>query len=215
MTTMGMSILKWLLCAALVYSAELYAQDSLHFVFLNTNPDRMKLEPDAASALQKGHLANVDRLYRKGKIRAAGPFADGGGFFIISATDSIELDTLLRSDPAIRANRFILETWPLVLLHGSLCPASEPFVMDTVAFVRVNRTASGNGVSLSSIPGQFFSQSGAWLAGAWRGAGGFVIGTTGNPAFEQWLVRLKQLSNGRSTFHRRTLWYGKGSFCEL
>lgn len=211
---MRMGMLKWLLCAMLVGSVELFAQDSLHFVFLNTNPDRVKLDSGAASALQKGHLANIDRLYRKGKIRAAGPFADGGGFFIISASDSVDLDTLLRSDPAIRANRFILETWPLVLLHGSLCPASEPFVMDTVAFIRINRTALSGKANLTSIPGQFFNQSGVLLAGAWKGAGGFVAGTSGNPDFEQWLVRLKQLSNGRSTFHRRTLWYGRGLFCQ-
>lgn len=209
-----MIALRWLFCLMLVYSAQLHGQDTLHFVFLNSNPDRVKLEPDAATTLQKGHLANIDRLYRKGKIRAAGPFADGGGFFIISASDSVELDTLLRSDPAIRANRFILETWPLQLLHGKLCKASEPFAMDTVAFIRINRLAQGSNTSLASIPGQFFTQSGVLLAGAWKGAGGFVVGTSGNPDFEQWLVRLKQLSNGKATCHRRTLWYGKGTFCQ-
>ena len=195
-------------------ATEINGQDTLHFVFLNTNPAREALTKEASATLQQRHLDNITRLYHKNKILAAGPFSNGGGFFIVNATDSTELDSLLQSDPAIRANRFVIETHPLNLLHGKLCKATEPFAMDTAVFIRVDRTEASTEANLTTLPLQFVSRSEALLIGSWKGAGGFVIGRSNHPAFAQWLNRLEHLNHGRSTLTRRTLWYGKGTFCE-
>lgn len=201
--------LTGMLAFFLAFSPRLSGQDTLHFVFLNTNPNREVLTKEAAAVLQQRHLANIDRLYRKNKILAAGPFADGGGFFIVSATDSTELDSLLQSDAAIRANRFVVEKHPLQLLHGTLCKAAEPFSMDTVAFIRIDQSADGG-----TLPWPPTGQSDALLIGSWAGAGGFAIGKSSSRLFTNWLTQMKRRSHQRATLTRRTLWYGKGTFCE-
>jgi len=195
-------------------SSAVHAQDTLHFVFLNTNPNREVLSKEAASALQQRHLNNIGRLYQKNKILAAGPFADGGGFFIVNATDSTELDSLLQSDAAIRANRFVLETHPLSVLHGKLCKAAEPFAKGTVAFIRIDPPGAGGKADLTTLPPSMLSEGEAMMIGSWNDGGGFVIGRSNNPVFSEWLIRLKRHGLRSATLHRRTLWYGKGTFCE-
>jgi uncharacterized protein YciI len=58
------------------------------FVMLMKGPNRTQ---DSASAaqIQRGHMANINRLYYEGKLKVAGPFGDGGnwqGIFIFDAS---------------------------------------------------------------------------------------------------------------------------------
>ena len=61
-----------------------------------------------AAKLQKGHMDNIGRLYYEGKLKVAGPFGDNGdwrGIFIFDAETKEEVDSLLKTDPAIAAGR--------------------------------------------------------------------------------------------------------------
>ncbi len=84
------------------------------FVMLKTGPDRTQ---DSATAvkLQQGHIANIDRLYYEGKIKVAGPFGEKGdwkGIFIFDVETKEEVETLLKTDPAIAAGRLAYDIKP-------------------------------------------------------------------------------------------------------
>jgi uncharacterized protein YciI len=58
--------------------------------------------------LQRGHLANIERLASEGKLVLAGPFEDAGdlrGLFVLAAETIEEARALCASDPAVQAGR--------------------------------------------------------------------------------------------------------------
>ncbi|MBP6335379.1 MAG: hypothetical protein KA444_07905 [Bacteroidia bacterium] len=66
--------------------------------------------------IQKGHLENIDRLYKEGKIDLAGPFLDDTdwrGIFVFNVATEAEVKSLLQSDPAIESGRlkYIIHPW--------------------------------------------------------------------------------------------------------
>ena len=68
-----------------------------------------------AANLQKGHMDNISRLYYDGKLKVAGPFGDNGdwrGIFIFDAETREEVDSLLKTDPAIAAGRLKYDIRP-------------------------------------------------------------------------------------------------------
>ena len=68
-----------------------------------------------AAKIQKGHMDNIGRLYYEGKIKVAGPFGDDGdwrGIFIFDAESKEEVDSLLKTDPAIAAGRLKYDIRP-------------------------------------------------------------------------------------------------------
>jgi len=81
------------------------------FVLLKTGP--VTNQDSATKAqLQKGHLENIERLYKEGKIKVAGPFGEPGewrGIFIFDAESKEEVIKLLSTDPAIAAGRLAYE----------------------------------------------------------------------------------------------------------
>jgi len=117
-------------------------QDNVCFVFLNSNPDRGKIPEEEVQELQAAHLENIDRLAKEGTLLAAGPFEGGGGMFIITANSLDEADNILSTDPAISANRFILQIYPFRQLFGGLCPVGEEYEMTTYTFIKID--ASGD-----------------------------------------------------------------------
>ncbi len=107
----------------LCFSISVHAQEGsgrYTFVFLNTNPDRAELPKEQVDSLQAGHMANIGRLVEERKMIAAGPFYTGGGIFIFD-TDKEATDAVLSSDPAIAADRFIIETIPFNMDIGEIC----------------------------------------------------------------------------------------------
>lgn len=84
------------------------------FVMLTKGANRTQDSATAAN-IQKGHLANISRLYNLGKIKVAGPFGDDGnwrGLFIFDCETKEEVLQLLDTDPAIAAGRLAYELHP-------------------------------------------------------------------------------------------------------
>lgn len=86
-----------------------------YFVMLTKGPKR---DQDSVTAIniQKGHIANIDKLYYEGKIKVAGPFGESGdwqGIFIFDCATKEEVEKLLQTDPAISSGRlnFIVKPW--------------------------------------------------------------------------------------------------------
>jgi uncharacterized protein YciI len=83
-------------------------------VLLKRGPIRNQ-DSTTAAALQKGHLANIDRLYKEGKIDLAGPMGHDGdlrGIFVFNCDTYDEVLTLCSTDPAIKAGRLTVEIYP-------------------------------------------------------------------------------------------------------
>jgi len=117
----------------------LMAQDkSYTFVFLNNKPDKKVIPKEEAEAIQKGHMANIERLAKEGKLIAAGPFEGGGGIFIFNSTSLEETKTWLSTDPGVKAERWNIEILSYTPRLGSVCTVSEPYEMVTYSFVRFN-----------------------------------------------------------------------------
>lgn len=90
-------------------------------VLLKRGPIRNQ-DSTTAAALQKGHLANIERLYNEGKIDLAGPMGHDGdlrGIFVFNCETYDEVMTLCATDPAIRAGRLLAEIYPWWAGKGS------------------------------------------------------------------------------------------------
>ena len=77
----------------------------------------------ATEAIQKAHLANIEKLAQTKKLVVAGPFGDDGslrGVFVFR-TDSIEeARSLANTDPAVQAGRLVLQIHPWLVPEGIL-----------------------------------------------------------------------------------------------
>lgn len=90
-------------------------------VLLRRGPIRNQ-DSTTATELQKGHLANIERLYNEGKIDLAGPMGHDGdlrGIFVFNCETYDEVLTLCTTDPAIRAGRLTVEIYPWWAGKGS------------------------------------------------------------------------------------------------
>jgi len=84
------------------------------FVLLTKGKNR---DQDSATIakLQDGHINSINALYKAGKLKVAGPFADEGdwqGIFIFDCATKEEVIALLKKDPAIAAGRLDYEMHP-------------------------------------------------------------------------------------------------------
>jgi uncharacterized protein YciI len=96
--------------------ADEYGMKSYTLVILKTGS---YVEPDAEkrNALFRGHLDNIGRLVKGGKMVIAGPLGKNDltyrGIFVLNTADLEEAKALLETDPAISAGIFDYEvmTW--------------------------------------------------------------------------------------------------------
>lgn len=93
-----------------------YIMKQYYFVMLTKGERRNEITDTAIiNKLQAGHLANIGKLAKAGKILVAGPFGDDGnwrGIFIFDCETKEEVEKLLNTDPAIAAGRLAYEIHP-------------------------------------------------------------------------------------------------------
>ena len=112
-------------------------KDKLFFTFLHTNPNKEELSKDSIASLQNAHFENITRLADMGIIVGAGPFEGGGGIFLIKMKSRDKVNDILMSDPAIAANRFIVETHPMKINYGAIYPVDTNYTMSNYDFLRI------------------------------------------------------------------------------
>jgi uncharacterized protein YciI len=94
-----------------VYSGEM---KRYWLVFLKKGNNRTQ-DSVTAAGIQAGHIANINRLAKEGKLIMAGPMGTDGdlrGIFIMDAKDSTEIAKLVDTDPAVVAGRLKMEYHP-------------------------------------------------------------------------------------------------------
>lgn len=100
-----------------------------YFGLLTRGPKAAEIPREQLPALQAGHMANIGRLAKEGKLLVAGPFMDDGdwrGIFIFKCASLAEAQALAATDPAIQAGRLKIEIHPWLTQKGSILDPEFP-----------------------------------------------------------------------------------------
>jgi uncharacterized protein YciI len=95
----------------------------MYFAFLTRGEKWTPEQTPATEEVQKGHMANINRLAEMKKLIAAGPFGDDGrlrGIFVFRVGSLDEAKALTASDPAVQAGRLAMEIHPWMVPDGIL-----------------------------------------------------------------------------------------------
>ncbi len=95
----------------------------MYFAFLTRGEKWTPEKTPATEEIQKGHMANINRLAEMKKLIAAGPFGDNGqlrGIFVFRVGSLEEAKALTASDPAVQAGRLAMEIHPWMVPEGVL-----------------------------------------------------------------------------------------------
>jgi uncharacterized protein YciI len=83
-------------------------------VLLKKGPNKTQ-DSISAAKIQEGHMANINRLAKEGKIIMAGPMGTDGdlrGIFIMNCKDSSEVEQIVNTDTAVITGRLKMEYYP-------------------------------------------------------------------------------------------------------
>ncbi|MCU0418545.1 MAG: YciI family protein [Cyclobacteriaceae bacterium] len=204
----------------LASSSDLAFAQPYTLVFLHKKTQPQELPKEKMEELMRGHMANMDRLAKEGKLKAAGPFDGGGGIFIFQSGSLDDVRAWVATDPGVQAQRWDIEIVPYQPQVGQLCVAPEPYQMVSYSFIRFQSNVSKSNVQqadgwmnahrqyiktllhdqlithvyLGDENDSVILAAGNWSAAQW----------TGDEAVNQGLLV--------PTF--KTLWIARGSFCE-
>ena len=83
---------------------ETYTIKKYYMCLLKVGPNRTQ-DSVTAAEIQKGHMENISRLSKEGKLCIAGPFGGKGdlrGIFIFTVKTKEEAEQLAAEDPAVK-----------------------------------------------------------------------------------------------------------------
>lgn len=213
---------KLLGIACLCVSINTFSQNPFVFVFLNKKPDAEKLTDEASKKIMEGHMNNMDRLAKEGRLIAAGPFEGGGGIFIMKTSSVDEAKQWISTDPGIQAQRWNVEVLPFTPRHGKVCTAKEPYQMVFYSFVRFNAVVSKfNAATYPNIIKQHddyikkIAKSGnVIIEGIFGDNDGGIIIMKGDVS-PQLFETDPGVTEGLIELETKKLYIAAGSFCEL
>lgn len=96
--------------------ADQYGMKPYVIVMLTTGPAKID-DKTKMGELMKGHMENIGKLAKEGKIIVAGPFSgknqrDYRGMFIFNTKSKEEAESWVKTDPAVSAGVFNYEIFP-------------------------------------------------------------------------------------------------------
>ncbi len=215
---------KLLLLIAILNFGDLSAQEfDRVFVFLNVNPNKETLSEDSVKTLMDGHFNNMARLGTEGKLINAGPFEGGGGLFVMNSSSVDTVKQWLQTDPAVKANRWIIEMYPFTTTEGGSCVVAAEYEMVSYAFVRYSPSneianyKSGVNAEKQATKNMLISklkESGDLImAGHFASNEGGILVLKDKSSIDT--IKLSDVvSSGTLSFEYKELWIAKGSFCE-
>ena len=113
--------------------ADEYGMRKYVLVILRTGPTPVA-DAEQRKAMFAGHMANIERLAKQGKLALAGPFGDADGdwrgLFVFAVKDIDEAKALVATDPVIRQGEMVADYhhW-----YGSAATMLIPELHDTLA----------------------------------------------------------------------------------
>ncbi|HMR84123.1 MAG TPA: YciI family protein [Niabella sp.] len=94
--------------------ADEYGMKMYQFVILKTGQRKIN-NTDSVQQLFSGHMQNINRLVKEGKLVVAGPFGKNDkqyrGLFIFKVKDKQEAQNLLITDPAVKEGLLAYEIY--------------------------------------------------------------------------------------------------------
>lgn len=127
--------MKTLTLAFLFVASFAYGQDKYTFVFLHKRTDAPSISKEETDKIMEGHMANIKKMAKEGKLLAAGPFDGGGGLFIFKSSSPKEVEEWMSPDPGVKAKRWNIEMLPYEPKIGGVCAVGEKFEMTTYTFI--------------------------------------------------------------------------------
>lgn len=187
---------------------------SYTFVFLNNKPDKEVLSKEKSDSIMQGHMNNIGRLAKEGKLLAAGPFEGGGGLFVLNTTSVAEAKQWLETDPGVQAKRWNIEMFPFTPTVNSICPVGEKFEMVFYQFVRFTSGASAGAIHAHTGFIQQLAKEGLVI-----GAGNFDTYGNGILILKADVTKERVdadplVVSGALKAEMKKLYIAKGSFCE-
>ncbi|MCC9034834.1 YciI family protein [Chryseobacterium sp. Ch-15] len=96
--------------------ADKYGMKAYTIVMLTTGSAEID-DKEKKAALMKGHMENIGKLAKEGKIIVAGPFLEKNkenyrGMFIFNTKSKEEAESWVKTDPAVAAGIFSYEIFP-------------------------------------------------------------------------------------------------------
>jgi uncharacterized protein YciI len=120
----------------LILSGQCVFAQGLVFVFLHHRTDQAELPKEQVDKIMAGHMANMKKMAKDGKLLVAGPFDGGGGIFIFRSSSTDEVTQWLKDDPGVVAQRWKVETLPYQWRVGQPRLVADQFEMTNYQFVR-------------------------------------------------------------------------------
>ena len=182
---------------------------SFSFVFLNKKTDAVQLSKEESEKIMGGHMANINRLAKEGKLISAGPFEGGGGIFILNTTSVDEAKRWLDTDPGVKADRWNIEILPYAPHIRSACAVKEPYEMLLYQFIRYR--SSDKKVATDFI-GSMQQTGNIITAGFFGDREGIVV--LREKVAKEILEADPTVKSGHLTMDIKDLYIAKGSFCE-
>jgi len=106
-----------------------YEMTTYQVAFLRKGPAWTPGNTPELQEIQKGHMANIQKMADTGKLLIAGPFSDGGdlrGMLIFRVETLEEAKALAEQDPAVKAGRLVLEWHPWFAAKNITVTAKAP-----------------------------------------------------------------------------------------
>lgn len=214
---------KILACAlfCLFIKLSAHAQYNRIFVFLNKRTDKAELPKEQADKLMEGHMANINRLAKEGKLVAAGPFDGGGGIFIFNSSSIEEVKRWLATDPGVQADRWKIEMLPFQFRLGKDMTLKEPYEMVSYQFIRYTPNIAK--FNIQEVPELFVKHDdylkeikrtgNAIMEGIFSDTEGGVLVMKGD-LDSAVIERDPAVQQGLLQFEIKKLWIAKGAFGE-
>lgn len=215
---------KLLILISIFSFGELSAQEfDRVFVFLNVNPNKEILSEDSVKVLMDGHFKNMGDLGTEGKLINAGPFEGGGGLFVMNSPSVDTVQQWLQTDPAVKANRWLIEIYPFTTTEGGSCVVGAEYEMVSYPFIRympsneiANYKSNANTekeVATKELIISLKEKRTLIMAGHFASNEGGIIVLKDKSSIDE--IKSSSVANtGTVSFEFKELWIAKGSFCE-
>jgi uncharacterized protein YciI len=207
---------KILTCVLILSVLPLVTYGQYTFVFLHKKSDSEKIPEEQVKKIMEGHMANMERLHKEGKLLAAGPFEGGGGLFVLNTNNRSEAESWLSKDPGVQAKRWNIEILPYSPRYGGICPVGEKYEMTNYLFVRFTPVEGRFSANMIDDHDHYLKtlteESNVITEGIFaEGAGGIIIL---KPESDTSFKADPAIQQGALTTDVKKLFIAKGSFCE-
>lgn len=111
---------------------------SYWWTFLVSGDNKTPVTKEENAEMFKGHIANLERMWKEGKSVAAGPFGDAGplrGIVVLTVKTREEALAEFKNDPFVKARYMKPEIYQWRTLKNSFGKAEEPIKMGKYRFV--------------------------------------------------------------------------------